>query len=374
MTAAMSVMRTLMKISFILALMVWMGNDVKGNDSIPGRENMFFELSPLLPADKGGDAALDLKFGIVKKIDRYFSLGGAIGFTESFKFNRAPMMPLVFRIHAEKDGGDISPFFNFDAGYAFNLQNIEYGNVVINPTIGVAYKRFTFGIGYHGAIATYSQPEGSKSVFSNINLSFGYRFGVKGRGNDGSLDGLSDYFRSVRFYADLGVAIPLAGDCKSEDSAPGAGISLNLSLLGSITDRFSFGITTGYTMFSSTYHYINGDNEKTTDHSFNGEAFVPYALRTRYDFTNVKIGGLIHPYIQMDLGGATSFLTDDMEEMKTIFYYAPSVGFSMDVRDGKSCVDLGLSYSPAVYRDYNSNIWDDYRTKGMLRVGLGYRF
>lgn len=54
MTAAMSVMRTLMKISFILALMVWMGNDVKGNDSIPGRENMFFELSPLLPADKGG--------------------------------------------------------------------------------------------------------------------------------------------------------------------------------------------------------------------------------------------------------------------------------------------------------------------------------
>lgn len=75
----------------------------------------------------------------------------------------------------------------------------------------------------------------------------------------------------------------------------------------------------------------------------------------------------------MNLGGATSFMLDDMEYMKTIFCYALSLGLSMDIRGGNS-VDLGVIYSPAVYRDYNSNSRDEYCTKGMLRIGAGYKF
>lgn len=344
---------------------------IKGEESILSKDHLFFEVTPLLPAGKG-DATLNLKFGASKQVDKYLSIGGAIGLHESFKFNTVPMMPLVLRLHAEGNKGDFSPFFNFDVGYSFNLKHTDCGQVIINPSVGVAYNKFTFALGYYGEIATYSQPAGVSSVFSNINLTLGYRFGAKRKGRN--LDGLTDYFRTIRFYAELGVALPLAGDCDSEETAQGLGLSANFALLGSLTDTFSFGITTGYTMFSTTYRYTNSNNEQTTDHNLDGDGFVPYALRARYDIVNAKIGNVVHPYIQMDLGGASTFSISDMEHLKTIFYYAPAVGLSMDIRGGRSSVDLGLTYSPAVYRDFNTQNWDEYYTKGMLRIGIGYKF
>lgn len=74
----------------------------------------------------------------------------------------------------------------------------------------------------------------------------------------------------------------------------------------------------------------------------------------------------------MNFGGATSFMLDDMEYMKTIFCYAPSSGLSMDMRGGNS-VDLGViilrQSIGIIIQIPGMNI-----VLNMLRIGAGYKF
>lgn len=306
------------------------------------KTNKFVEFSPIFPTAKGADAVFNLKFGLTKQVDQYISIGASIGVSESSKFG-TPSMPVLLRGHLEGKGEVFSPFFNLDAGYNVNFEDFGHGSVIVNPSVGIAYKGITFAIGYYAGIATYSLPNGVSNISNAVNLTLGYRFGSGG--------GTSSFFKSMRFYANMGAAFAL-----DEYSEVIVGPSVNVALMGKLSDNFTLGPTIGFTMWWDSRA------------EFFEDKLLSYALRGRYDFNQVRIGSRIHPYLQMDLGGATD-LND--ENSKTIFYYAPSVGLSLDVRGGRNCIDLGITYAPTVLE---GSSYLSLETKSSLRLGLGYRF
>lgn len=143
---------------------------------------------------------------------------------------------------------------------------------------------------------------------------------------------------------------------------------LTLSLIYPVTDNFYAGVMLGYSyMFSNdsgTYTYRRYDYPNVLEKEWITSADLE--IKDEYGYTNgyrdslgdsnqsIQVGARFkyklreftfakrfYPYLQFDLG----YCYTDSDDNNS-FFYAPSVGLSMDVNKGKHSINLGVSYVP----------------------------
>lgn len=292
--------------------------------------------------DFGNSNNLGFSFGAYHPIHENVSLGIGLGLIEEWKFKNAPAMPVFLGVHSELWKKDITPVFDLQMGYTLNFSNTKYGNIFLNPMIGMRFNNVGIGVGYYGQKVL----QGNFKWGSGMNVRLCYYFNMH------STERSRNFKHDLDFSLELSGALPFGKDVTS-----GFGIGLNIALLYSVNKYVSIGLTTGFNGID-VEHKI--DDYDKTNYSF---SYVPIAVRGRYKFK--QISSKIYPWLQLDLGGVLP-AADDYLTSK--FYYAPGLGASYEVRGGRSSIDLGISVIPMkVEEDMGSKV-------NILRFSLGYTF
>lgn len=306
----------------------------------------------------GGTPSFSIGLGAYKNVHPNAMLGFGAEIAETWNFKGNPSFPLFVGLHAERFEDSFSPTFDFRTGYSLSTQDFDYSTFFINPMVGVRFNRYGLSVGYLGGIAP--QVEGSKWS-SAINIRFSYYFGYHPTR-------MSKALKKTNFVAEVTADVPFAPSKYGYKFRFGEGI--NLGLLYPISEKFELGPMIGL-------HFINYKEEITApDLSFIGynnrnEPWAFLALRGKYRFRQISVANKFYPWAQLDLGVASYENTD--------FYYSPAIGFSYDVRDGKSSIDLGIGYgsfSADKATDGNGN-WANGEGKfsvNIIRISLGYTF
>ncbi len=333
------------------------------------------DFGPVINLHKGGTTSLGVNVAATRQVHEYLHLGAGTGFIETFKFDAGPAIPLFVRAHAEKPDTEMSPFFTFDMGYCLNTENTRNGGFMFNPTLGVRFGDILFGLGYYGVV--------HNGVSSNLNIRLGYAFGAH-RSNTP----LDKALRKFKFSVDFGISF--TGNIYSETyefegnnynvvygyyPSP----SVNLALLYPITDNFDAGLMIGFHCFIHKFKADGLPKSEVDDEFINRKNVlsVPLALRLKYKFRELLISNRYYPFAQLDLGFATytnsKIKGEEVFASNTQFHFAPCVGLSYDVADGKHSVDLGFSYYSKKLKlvdgESKHNI-----NRGVFRVAIGYTF
>ncbi|MDE7472758.1 MAG: hypothetical protein K2M68_04140 [Muribaculaceae bacterium] len=305
---------------------------------------------------KGNTPSFSIGLGAYQKVHPNVMAGFGAQITESWKFKGNPSFPIFVGLHAEKFEEKMSPVLDFTTGICLNTSEIDYSSYYMNPMVGVRFGRYGIGVGYLGSIA---MAEGAQWE-SYINIRLAYYFGYHKTKMSESIK------NNTNFGMELSADIPL----NSGESIRGTfGEGINFYLLYSVNDNFELGPMVGAHYLTTELKDYWSDYEWEGDH---GSLWAPVALRGKYNFLQIAIGGKFYPWARLDIGGSISI----GDELKSGFYYSPAVGLSLDVRGGKSSIDLGLSYtglSTGLEDDWTSQKTSRFTTH-MLSIALGYTF
>lgn len=390
---------SLVAVSMLQAISVEAQSTDKWNGSV--------EFNPVFSTAKGSDATFNINLTATRKVDDYLGVGLGIGVNESFKFNSSPSIPIFARFHAEDFSRKMSPFMTMDIGYGINTSNIDNGCLIINPTVGLRYGAFSLGLGYYGSKSFIS---GSK-MMSAINLRLGYNFGYH-RSTSPFANALRNVLRKLEFSIDLGARMPIganSGDYaeyKNYDSWLGfhnyewrynwkskysVAPDITMALLYPVTNNFYAGLMAGFNLILNKHEVYDGyqifyngpgvvKSEKPIDNFSETltQSSVQIALRMKYKLKELMFAKRFYPYAQVDLGYDVNY------DVEPGFFYAPSVGISMDIANGNHSLDLGVSYvsQKLVKIDYPYTInsiasswsYEEYKNSGAIRISLGYTF
>lgn len=364
-----------LKRAMVVALSALLLSSYANAQDVNRKWNAFIELQPIFSTADGASHSLNLQVGALKHINDNFLIGGSVGVAESFDFDVSPNIPILLRAQAEHDFNGISPFISFDLGYSINTENIEYGSIVANPTVGIRYSNVYIGVGYYAAIPTKS---GLKTG-NNINLKVGYMFG------DGASGGFKKFIRKTHVDIELGAAYGFSTVSPSEvgeDLASSADEKDHIHRIGSnvfanviwgydIDEHWMVGIGTGIRLYmnkldkcydSSFYNGLTHEYVGTQEEGgIETAPCVPLFVRGKYTFLNENVK--FRPYVAVDFGYqiATS--------IESCMLFEPHVG----VKFGRFNFGVGLSYasgSAVSWKVRNSDVDDEKAWSLTARIGV----
>jgi hypothetical protein len=345
-----------MKIQKMLAIGIVAAMSLTMPGKTVAQEKNWYSTVNFDPADinTAENSLTEFQLGIstYRKMNSYVGAGFGVALQENWKFKSGLSFPIFATIHAEQFGAEFTPTFDFRVGYTLNTYKIGNSAVFINPTIGMRYQQFGFGVGYIGSMG---MNEGATWA-SAINFRFNYYFGAQEKA-------FSEAMRKFNFGVE--VTGEIYGGTYSTQSRGirfASGYGINASLLYPISDNFELGPMVGI-------HVVNGEYQSSG--SFN-TAWMPIALRGRYNVRQAQFCNKFYPWARLDLGAGIGLSS---EEVKDGFYYAPMVGLSMDLKGGEHSLDLGLGYM-----SLNKYVCDDIRrtesseSVGSFQIMVGYTF
>lgn len=306
---------------------------------------------------KGNTPSFSIGLGAYQKVHPNVMVGFGAEIVESWKFKTNPAFPIFVGLHAEKFDENFSPMIDFTTGYSFDTGTFDNSSFFINPMVGVRFGHYGLGVGYLGTIANAEHSKWGSAINIRLAYYFGYH---KTKMSEAIRD-------NTNFGMELTADIPL----NSGESVKGSsGGGLNLFLLYSVSDNFELGPTVGFHYLSTKIwnNWMIPGGDWDGDH---GSLWVPIALRGKYSARQFNIADKFYPWARLDLGGYA--VAGD--ELKSGFYYDPAVGLSLDVRGGKSTIDLGLSFTglKTVDEERGTDKKSSFTTH-MLSVSLGYTF
>lgn len=307
-----------------------------------------------IPAVKSPQVSFGIGLKGTYTLNDYLGAGFGIGLTESWKFNSSPSVPIYLTAHAEDFSKDFTPTFDFDMGVSCS----ENSSFFINPVIGVRYEQFGIGVGYLGAQAF-------KKGFgwgSNFNVRLAYYFGYH---KTSQFKAFGCFLSQIQVGVELFSAFSLSSPKEGVRCAPRLAYGLNLAFLYPIAKNIEFGPVVG---FAVQQYKENTDDYWNNDPS---EVYVPLSIRTKYRIREFSFGP-IHPFAQIDLG--TKITISDSNPMKSSFLWSPSIGVSLDLREGRSSVDLGVCYQDVKIATNAHNSDSKSKTYGQIGVSIGYTF
>lgn len=323
------------KLSIIVALFSFLSGVVSAADiSEPANSSKWMgsvEFDPAVISFNGSStsAAFDIRLTATRKVAQYFSVGGGLGLSENWSFSGAPSLDIFARLHAEDFEKKFSPFGELDMGFDQSFENTDFHAFMFNPTIGIRYGRFSFGIGYRGLT-------NGSGVSSAINLKLSYAFGYGLHKNEKLLE----FLRTINWGVGIGCFFPgsngksSSSDLVSYSLSPGLGVEL--TGMYPINKQWSAGLLLGLT------HGRYEEKYKTSEPLKQSNTGVMVAARGRYDFTKLNLWRKLHPYAKFDLGISIQHGLNDIIPV----YYSPGVGLSLPVMNDRHSVDLGVSYMP----------------------------
>ncbi len=301
------------------------------------------------------------------KVMPYLALGGGIELTEGWSFKGAPSMAIFGRVHAEDFSRVFSPIFDLDLGYHQSFEMTSYRGFMFNPTIGVRYGSFGFGMGYKGIVA-------SGGALSNaINIRLAYYFGY--HKNEKFCQRMSEFFHRIDYALALGCIFPFGdGHRYGHDMKTKTGGTLEFTGLYRFSNNFTGGLLIGlnYVPYSEEFVANPGSSSEFRETMTDGRSAIIVALRGRYDFRQISLPLGIHPFAKMDFGVAANL---DTNEGTSSLYYSPGVGLSLPIKNDAHSLDLGVSYAPvSIEKDESWGADCKVKDIGSLRLTLGYRF
>ena len=253
----------------------------------------FIELVPTLSLGKDSQANLQLLGGATWKVSDEVGLGFGTGAISSFKFDATPSIPLFFRSKFDLGSGNIIPYVTFDAGYNFNLDDIDNSTILLSPTIGFRTHGFYLGAGYLASIST-----SNSNVSHNLAFRLGYQFGGKS----------AKKMRTPKFIKQSQVKFELgcAYDFDSQEhyvdyqyaSHIGNAGSAKLIWMFRLSNQFQLGIGSGFD--AGFYKCVERYDDSDTYTTFDGVASIPVFIRPQYNihFGNSKFV----PFVSCDVG------------------------------------------------------------------------
>jgi hypothetical protein len=331
-------------IGLMMTAMAWGQAPTKGSNMW----NVNFSYDFALKSGYSGVIAFQPEFGHYFTDQCYVGLG--TGVLTDDKVN-SWSIPLFLRAEFDFPSKDLIPYFSVQGGYDFSLSDTEYssGCFRINPSIGVklplsSTTMLNLGFGYTRTIY-------NGSGIDYLGLKAGFAFGTQGRG-------LSKYLKKVSY----GVELETYSKVKSEESESdnqtqySSIYGVRFSMLFPITKQFGLGPSVGVGMLKDFYSY-RGDTDSTN------EVYGSFAVRAKYNVTQVAINDKIYPFVQVDFGCAPAYC----ETLEPRIY--PAVGVSYKVGK-KSSADISVGYSE-IPVDRDDGITEG---KGSLRLAIGYSF
>ena len=324
---------------------------------------------PIQVPFQGGNPSFAFGIGAYKPVHENVELGFGIQLSESWKFKTGPSFPIFIAMRLDKMQSSFSPTFDFNTGVSINTSAIKTPTYFMNPIIGLRVNKFGVGIGYMGNIAL--GVDQAKWV-SGLNLSFAYYFNYNKTEGKKELSQFEQRVKSKlspvgKFLKKIDIGLALGVDA-ALNSIPGikesgygwdgvstsdlTGFGLDLSLLYPVSHKVEMGPMLGI--------HVNSE-----------AAYMPVAWRTRYNAKQWSFGRF-YPWAQLDLGAAAS--VDKNKSMKSQFLWKPAIGVSLDVRGGKSSLDLGLGYSLLRYTSRFSSYIAEKNNISSLSITLGYQF
>lgn len=358
-----------LKRTMVVALSALLLSSYANAQDVNRKWNAFIELQPIFSTADGASHSLNLQVGALKHINDNFLIGGSVGVAESFDFDVSPNIPILLRAQAEHDFNGISPFISFDLGYSINTENIEYGSIVANPTVGIRYSNVYIGVGYYAAIPTKS---GLKTG-NNINLKVGYMFG------DGASEGFKKFIRKTHVDIELGAAygfstvspLEVGQDffsmANEEDHMHriGSDVFANVIWGYDIDEHWMVGIGSGVRLYMNNLDkcFYHRGLEEQVDDGIETIPVIPLYVRGKYTFLNKD--EKFRPYVAVDLGYQFG-VQDPSSEGCMLF--EPQVG----VKFGRFNFGVGLSY--ATCATASRNIRSDFDEKAWsLTARIGVR-
>ena len=258
-----------------------------------GNAEPFIELVPTVSLGKASQANLQLLGGTTWKVSDEVGLGFGTGAISSFKFDGKPSIPLFFRSKFDLGSGNIIPFITFDAGYNFNLDDIDNSTILLSPTVGFRTHGFYLGAGYLASIAT----EGDANVGHNLAFRLGYQFS----GKSGKKMRTPTFIKRSQVKLELGFAYDF--DSKEHyfssqyASHMGTAATAKLVWMLRLADQFLLGIGSGFE--GGLYKSVERFSDETST-TYDGVASIPVFIRPQY---NIRLGdSKFVPYVSCDLG------------------------------------------------------------------------
>jgi hypothetical protein len=296
-----------------------------------------------------------------RKMNPYVGAGFGVALQENWKFKSGLSFPIFATIHAEQFGAEFTPTFDFRVGYTLNTYKIGNSAVFINPTIGMRYQQFGFGVGYIGSMG---MNEGA-TWSSAINFRFNYYFGAQEKA-------FSEAMRKFNFGVEATAEFFGSGansdNSSSHETKLTTGYGLNLSLLYPISDKFELGPMVGIHVANGSYFvWLGGGSLQESQKCSTSTAWMPIALRARYKVRQVQFLDRLYPWARVDLGAGVGLSSCEIADG---LYFAPAVGISMDTKGGEQSVDFGIGYMST--RKYGKN--DETSGAGSFQIMLGYTF
>ena len=286
---------------FIIVLLASMFTSLPALSEGSGAEP-FIELAPTISIGENSQANLQLLVGATWKVSDEVGLGFGTGALSSFKFDGNPSIPLFFRSKFDLGSGNIIPYITFDAGYNFNLDDIDYSTILLAPTVGFRTHGFYLGAGYIASIATKGA-----NVGHNIAFRLGYQFGSK----SGKKMRTPTFIKRSQVKLELGFAYDF--DSREHyisyqyDSHMGNAALSKLVWMFRMGDHFQLGIGSGLEVGLYKCEERFDDDTYTTS---NGSLVVPVFVRPQY---NIHLGdSKFVPFVLCDLG--YKFDVSDMDD------------------------------------------------------------
>lgn len=289
-------------IPFIILLLTLMSTPLSALSENSGA-GPFIELVPTITTGKNSQAGLQLLGGATWNVSDEVGLGFGTGVTSSFKFDATPTIPLYFRSKFDLGSGNIIPYISFDAGYNFNLDDIDYSSILLAPTVGFRTHGFYLGAGYLASIAT----KGSSNVGHNITFRLGYQFGSK----SGKKMRTPTFIKRSQVKLELGFAYDFDSkehyiDYQYASHMGNAALS-KLVWMFRMGDHFQLGIGSGLEVGLYKCEERYDDDTYTTT---NGCLVIPAFIRPQY---NIHFGdSKVVPFVLCDLG--YKFDVSDMDD------------------------------------------------------------
>ncbi len=332
----------------------------------------FIELTPTIGLAKGSQANLQALGGSTWNVTDEVALGFGAGVITSFKFNATPFIPVLFRSKFDLGSGNITPFLLFDAGYNFNLDDMDHSSILISPTVGIRTHGFYLGVGYLAAIAT----QGETSVGHNLAFRLGYQFG----GKKGTKMRTPNFIKRSHFKLEIGFAQGftkkefnyihfLLGDIKTKYSQLGTNAFARATWMFAVNDNVGLGIGTGFDMFLPKFKYYQNNKDNNFTENRPHPMSIPIYVRPQYNFN--QINSEIKPFVACDLGYRIPVSSDD--------YYRglmlePQVGV---VINDKWSVAAGFNLAQFKFKDiqgYSNDLDDMKQSTYAASLRVGYTF
>lgn len=268
---------------------------------------------------------------------------------ENWKFNGAPAIPVFVSAHYDKQSRTTSPILDFETGIGLLPSDFGHSSYFLNPMVGVRINNLGISVGYQGSVA-FGYDQASWGSGMNIRLSY-YLSNQRGQ-NEYSR--FIEYLRTTSLLVSLGYEIASADKKYFEENMSTAAI--NLAWLFPVCENFEMGPSLGVNLAVGDIDFI----------------YLPIALRSRYNFKQATFAKKFYPWLQLDLGGA---FRNGGDYKVGSFLARPAVGISMDVRGGKSALDLSVGYSSVGAKTTHEYAGDGKKHYvGNVGIALGYRF